>query len=287
MELVGPLCPRPDPRPPSPTLSKATTDPSAGASDTEAEEFEFTSNEELRGECAVCAQGPLPWVLNLRNLEVTQAQRTTEWFEARKQCVTASELASVLGQNPYCSKLETLRKKLGISGNESTSFACQHGIDNEDRAIKLYERKTGHKVMAFGLLRSPAEGQQHLAGSPDGITHCGRLVEVKCPVKRKIEPGKVPAHYRSQIELLMHLTGIRMADFVQMGVAQGLFDITACPPTPLYYEHIRAKVDEFMRLLAEARADEQALAKYKVKGRKPKRKPICISKTFEAGFVLE
>ena len=180
----------------------------------------------------------------------------------RDRCVTASELASILGQNPYCSRVQTLRRKLGIVENDHNSFACQHGNDNEDRAIELYERKTGHRVLSFGLMRSQVEGQTHLAGSPDGITHCGRLVEVKCPVSRQIIPGMVPGHYRSQIELLMHITGIRVADFIQMGVAQGVFDITACPPTPAYYDIIRAKVDKFVDLLKEAREDDTALAKY-------------------------
>tara|TARA_B110000027_G_scaffold119447_1_gene132146 strand:- start:691 stop:1575 length:885 start_codon:yes stop_codon:yes gene_type:complete len=247
--------------------------------------FVFTSTAPMEGRCDICARGPLPWVQNLRALEVTQAQRTEEWFEARKQCVTASELASVLGENPYCSRIQTLRRKLGLVENSFTSFACQHGNDNEDRAIAMYEKKTGHTVMSFGLLRSQVEGQCHLAGSPDGITHCGRLVEVKCPVTRQIIPGVVPKHYRSQIELLMHVTGIRVADFIQMGTAQLVFDITACPPTPNYYRLIRAKVDKFVELLKEAREDDQALAKYQRK-RATKPKTEDPDKTFAAGFIL-
>ena len=131
----------------------------ARAQEAEADEeyddgFVFTSNAPMEGRCDICERGALPWVENLRALEVTQAQRTAEWFEARKQCVTASELASVLGENPYCSKLQTLRRKLGVVENNFTSSACQHGNDNEDRAIAMYEMKTGHTVMSFGLLRS-------------------------------------------------------------------------------------------------------------------------------------
>lgn len=263
-------------------LQKATETLNEQSAD-ESDPFIYTSNAPMDGRCQVCDQGPLPWVANLRGMEVTQAQRTDEWFEARKKCVTASELASVLGQNPYCSKIQTLRRKLGQT-DEFTSFACQHGNDNEDRAIALYEKKTGHRVMPFGLLRSQLPGQTHLAGSPDGITHCGRLVEVKCPVTRLILPGTVPKHYRAQIELLMHLTGISVADFVQMGVAQGVIDITACPSTPMYYETIRAKVDEFVVLMNKAKGDHTILDKYKRK-RAPRK--INPAKTFEAGFILE
>ena len=168
-----------------PDATNMQTDETNGTETDEPDEpdetnWNFSSNEPLTGECAVCAKGPLDWVARLRGLEVTSGQRTQEWFAARKQCVTASELASVLSQNQYCSRVMTLKKKCGLVGDTSSStFACQHGNDNEDRAIKIYERKTGHKVMSFGLLRSQVPGQTHIAGSPDGITHCGRLVEAK------------------------------------------------------------------------------------------------------------
>lgn len=264
--------------------------PNATGKETEQTEetaWTFSSNEPLTGECAVCAKGPLDWVERLRDLEVTSGQRTKEWFAARKQCVTASELASVLSQNPYCSRVMTLKKKCGLVGDTSSStFACQHGNDNEDRAIQIYERKTGHKVMSFGLLRSQVPGQTHIAGSPDGVTHCGRLVEVKCPVSRTIIPGDVPKHYLSQIELLMHIGKIGVADFVQMGTNQGAFDITACPRTEGYYESVKAKIDKFVEMLKEVRADKTTITKYERK-RKSSPKKVDISNTFEAGFILD
>ena len=247
----------------------------------------FSSNEPLTGECEICAKGPLDWVQKLRELEVTTGQRTQEWFEARKQCVTASELASVICENPYCSRVQTLKKKVGLAGDSSSStFACQHGNDNEDRAIEIYEQQTGHRVLSFGLLRSQVPGQTHIAGSPDGITHCGRLVEVKCPVSRQIIPGVVPKHYQSQIELLMHIAQIEVADFVQMGTNQGAFDITACPRTEGYYESVKGKINKFLEMLKEVRADNAAISKYERKRKSPVKKPD-VSKTFAAGFILD
>lgn len=247
----------------------------------------FSSNEPLTGKCEICANGPLDWVQKLRGLEVTTGQRTQEWFEARKQCVTASELASVICENPYCSRVQTLKKKLGLAGDSSSStFACQHGNDNEDRAIEIYEQQTGHRVLSFGLLRSQVPGQTHIAGSPDGITHCGRLVEVKCPVSRQIIPGVVPKHYQSQIELLMHIAQIEVADFVQMGTNQGAFDITACPRTEGYYESVKGKINKFLEMLKEVRADNAAISKYERKRKSPVKKPD-VSKTFAAGFILD
>lgn len=240
----------------------------------------------MTGKCEICDRGPLPWVQELRKLEVISTQRSAEWFEARKKCVTASELASVICENPYCSRISTLKKKVGLATDTSSNtYACQHGNDNEDKAIRIYEAKTGHKVLSFGLLRSQVPGQEHLAGSPDGITHCGRLVEVKCPVSRQIIPGTVPNHYKAQIELLMHIAKISVADFVQMGVDQNVFDITACEPTADYYNLKKSKIDKFLEMMKDVRDNPEAIAKYE---RKRKSVPAQTdAKSFDAGFILE
>ena len=140
-------------------------------------------------------------------------------------------------------------------------------------------------MLAYGLLRSQVEGQSHLAGSPDGITCCGRLIEVKCPASRKIIPGVIPKYYLPQIELLMHITGIRVTDFIQLGVTQRHLDITAAPRTHKYYEDVvRDKVNKFVELLQNARDDDTVLEQYRPR---PRQKKLDFSKTFEAGFILD
>ena len=128
-------------------------------------------------------------------------------------------------------------------------------------------------------------GQTHIAGSPDGITHCGRLVEVKCPVSRQIIPGLVPKHYRSQIELLMHIAELDVADFVQMGTNQGAFDVTACSRTQGYYETVKEKIDQFVQMLDEVRTDNSKISKYERKRKTPPKEHV--SNTFAAGFILD
>jgi hypothetical protein len=73
---------------------------------------------------------------------------------------------------------------------------------------------SGQKVIEFGLLKSMNEGEDFIAGSPDGITASGRLIEVKCPLRRK--PGDfVPDMYKYQIQTLMHILRLDSCDFIQ------------------------------------------------------------------------
>jgi hypothetical protein len=53
-----------------------------------------------------------------------------------------------------------------------------------------------------------------LGGSPDGVSESGKLVEIKCPMMRKIEPC-VPEHYMPQLQLCMEILDLEEADFIQ------------------------------------------------------------------------
>jgi hypothetical protein len=69
-----------------------------------------------------------------------------------------------------------LRKKMGM-GRKGNHFTL-HGQLHEPLALKEYKKATGCRVAQYGLVAS--KEKPWLACSPDGVTHCGRLVEV-CP----------------------------------------------------------------------------------------------------------
>lgn len=61
---------------------------------------------------------------------------------------------------------------MGRKGNHFTL----HGQLHEPLALKEYKKATGCRVEQYGLIVS--KEKPWLACSPDGVTHCGRLVEV-------------------------------------------------------------------------------------------------------------
>lgn len=137
-----------------------------------------------------------------------------EWLEKRRNHLTASQVASVCGDNPYDSRISLLRKKLGIDkpfqGNEATEW----GTRLEPIAIRMYEERTGNKVFELGLLKSVNEDEDFIAGSPDGITHNHRLIEVKCPFRRKPN-GRVPKYYVHQMQTLMNILNVPVCDYIE------------------------------------------------------------------------
>ena len=139
------------------------------------------------------------------------AQRSQEWLELRGNMLTASDAATAIGVNPYEKPEDLILKKCGhnkFHGNQATA----HGNKYEDEARDKWCAQTGEVCHEIGLHPHPV--YKWLGGSPDGITESGKLVEIKCPLKRKITP-EVPVYYMPQLQLLMEILDLEEAVFIQ------------------------------------------------------------------------
>jgi putative phage-type endonuclease len=160
-------------------------------------------------------------------LEIPQyEQRSSEWFAQRNGAITASDLPTVLGENQYKTSWTLLLDKCDANpkpfiGNEATRW----GSFYEDVAIEKYSEIYDKKVLSFGLLIHPE--YSWIGGSPDGITEDGILLEVKCPLRRKIVMGEIPHHYRSQVLLNLEICDLEIAHFIEFvpGNADNEFQI--------------------------------------------------------------
>ena len=138
-------------------------------------------------------------------------QKTDKWYALRKDRLTASAVATALGVNKYKKPEALILTKCGY-GEFKGNAATRHGDKYEDVARKLYEDMYDEKVHELGII--PHATIDFLAGSPDGVTETGRLVEIKCPMSRKIE-ADVPEHYMPQLQLLMEILDLEVCDFIQ------------------------------------------------------------------------
>lgn len=173
-------------------------------------------------------------------------QRTPEWLKKRRSHITASQMAAVCNANPYESRSSAFKKKVGVQKPFKGNAATEHGNKWEQYAIELYESRTNQKCLEFGLLESMNEGEEFLAGSPDGITATGRLIEVKCPLMRT-PTHEIPSYYRYQIQFLMHILRLPDCDFIQFvpgtDFTKEVFIVTREKYNPYFwYENLPAMV---------------------------------------------
>lgn len=125
--------------------------------------------------------------------------------------ITASDVASAIGENRYESADSFIKKKV-LKTKWAGNAATAHGTLLESTARDLYDQRYGHVSHEIGIVRHPE--YPWLGGSADGITEDGLLIEIKCPLTRKIEP-KVPSYYIPQIQLLLEVTDLDECDFIQ------------------------------------------------------------------------
>ena len=127
--------------------------------------------------------------------------------------LTASDCATSIGDNPYEKPAKLLIKKIcpalnTFRGNEAT----EHGQKYEPVARDIYCDKHGEVVYELGLVQHPVH--KWLGGSPDGVTESGKLIEIKCPMSRKIK-NDCPKHYLAQLQVLMDVLDLEECDFIQ------------------------------------------------------------------------
>lgn len=143
----------------------------------------------------------------------TVVQRTEEWYSLRENMLTASDVATAIGDNPYRSSKNLLMSKASKKkGYRFESEATKHGNRYEDVAIRRFCEMTGHVVHDVGIFVHPEH--EWLGGSPDGLTETCELVEVKCPLTREIK-HEIPEYYFPQVQVCMEILDIPKCIFIQ------------------------------------------------------------------------
>lgn len=176
------------------------------------------------------------------------AQRSPEWFAARKDRLTASDVDTVLLNNKYDDPVDVLFKKCGLGKPFTGNKFTEHGQKYEDEAVAKYCREHGKTALDFGLLPHPTVSW--LGGSPDGITTDGIVIEVKCPWSRKIVPGECPLQYQAQVKMNMEVCGLDRAVFIEY-VPQGHlgrdeeFNVVYSERDPEWFPRVLPQLESF------------------------------------------
>ena len=167
---------------------------------------------------AVSAAAAVVAALQARELA---PQLSAEWFRIRQQEVlSATDIGALLGLDPYKTRRATITKKAFpeldvFRGNAMT----EHGKRYESVVKQLYSRTFEEPVAELGLLRHPTIA--FVAASPDGIgCHSLQLVEIKCPVRRLIQPGVVPPAYYAQIQTQLQVTQASCCQYVEASITE-------------------------------------------------------------------
>jgi hypothetical protein len=157
------------------------------------------------------------------------AQHTAEWYNQRRNRLTASEFSQILDGR----RGALLRQKLSQDTGDRVGLTSPVGIAQADGEMnattwghrfepvtrRIYELEiAGLDTVNDKLGRFTHQRIKWLSASPDGLVTTGplqgRLVEIKSPKTR--QPGEfVPVEYFVQMQIQMEVCDLDVVDFVE------------------------------------------------------------------------
>ena len=167
-------------------------------------------------------------------------QRTEEWFDLRKNMITASCAAQAIGENPYPNQKpdDLILDKLNMGAPYLDNKFVHHGKKYEEIATKIYENVFDIQVEEYGLIPHVSDPPVPFIGaSPDGIGSkftlnnkfskmIGRMLEIKCPLSRQINfKGDIdgvicPHYYYCQVQQQLECCDLEYCDFWQCTIKE-------------------------------------------------------------------
>jgi len=167
--------------------------------------------------------------------EAKVKQKTPEWLGLRNDKESASDCGAIVGLDDHKLQYEFLFSKLGRSRFDANKW-CYHGNKYEEIANMLYSYRKNVQVLEIGFVNHKT--CKFIGISPDGIIskykldgktltkYAGRMLEIKCPPKRKILlEGKikgeiVPIHYWAQVQMQLECCDLDDCDFWQCAIEE-------------------------------------------------------------------
>lgn len=133
-------------------------------------------------------------------------QGTPEWLALRKTKITATDAKTILGIDPWKTKLKLYREKISDDPPEPPTERMLRGLELEEAARELFTYKTGIKLIPKDDYRNVVihPKKDWMMASFDGVSECDRYtVEIKCPGEKDHAialAGKIPDHYYPQTQ---------------------------------------------------------------------------------------
>lgn len=140
-------------------------------------------------------------------------QRSEEWFNLRKNRLTASDLEDAIKGN----NIKLAKKKAGVikdTTNYSEIPPLKWGVMFEPMATRCYSQANNDILISeFGLIADKT--LEHFGASPDGINDMGIMIEIKCPYSREIIDNSIPDKYYTQIQGQLAVCELEECDYIE------------------------------------------------------------------------
>ena len=179
-----------------------------------------------------------------------------QWLEARKEGIGASEVASVIGVNPWETPYQLWLRKTGRAPELRQNAAMRAGHILEDAVARYFSEDSGREIIKRSAVdfMYVDEEKPFLRVSPDRMYWLGDgrsdadkgILECKT-TQSSIDPDDLPRNYFCQVQMLMYVSRYDHASlaWLERGINFGYKDIEAVPE---FQEWLAHEVEQFWRV---------------------------------------
>lgn len=142
--------------------------------------------------------------------QIIRPSNREEWLQHRQSGIGSSEVATIVGLNPWETPYQLWRRKLGIDPPKQESFAMKAGHYLEDAVAQFWHDETGQDIIKRSAvdwiivnadkpyMRVSPDRTYWLAGMPHSNANKG-ILECKT-TQMSIDPDDIPKHWFVQVQ---------------------------------------------------------------------------------------
>ena len=149
-----------------------------------------------------------------------------EWVELRRASIGGSDASTVMGLNPYSSKLTLYADKKGILPEKEDSERMRLGRDLEEYVAQRFCEETGKKVKRSGYMWQHPVYEFITANIDREIVNEDAFVECKTTMnyeRHDYDSGQIPMNYYCQCMHYLGVTGCEKAYLAVLVFGKGFY----------------------------------------------------------------
>lgn len=180
-----------------------------------------------------------------------------QWLAARTQGIGASEVATIVGLNPWETPYQLWRRKVGLDAPKPENTAMATGHILEDGVAQFWARATGREIIRNSRPDFMFVDAQHyeLRVSPDrtywlgGTRNDDNKGILECKTTRLvIDQDDIPRHWFVQVQMNLGVARYTQGSLAWLSAAKGFeFDYRDLQFVPEFYEWLKHETLRFWR----------------------------------------
>lgn len=150
---------------------------------------------------------------------IINPQSHDAWLQLRQGGIGSSEVATIVGLNPFETPYQLWRRKKGLDEAQPENFLMKLGHYLEDCVSRLWADETGHELIAGSEAEFIMQSEEHpfLRVSPDRLYYVNGephedmykgILECKT-TQMRINPDELPKHWFCQLQYQLGIAGLR------------------------------------------------------------------------------